>query len=127
LFATALADDPEIDAMSMRSQGLDWPRYIELKLTTFQQSFISEYFRVVVWISPKQAPGTNSDIESAEECESLDTMNFMNMPKRKPSPFSSRRVVHESGSGAEDEHNNRKCLDFFYTSFPLKKFLYRSN
>lgn len=43
----------------------------------------------------------------SDENDTLDTMNFMTMPKRKPSPFSSKRIVHETSSCEDDNESTR--------------------
>lgn len=85
LFATALSDDYEVDGESMRAQGFDWPR-------------------VVVSIYPKKC-STAVEMEIDDDGEALDS--FIAIKDKGTSPFSSRRVIHETLTVEEDQINGK--------------------
>lgn len=85
LFATALSDDPELDGDSLRQQGLDWPR-------------------VVVSIYPKKTSVAVGEAEIDLDDEPLD--QFFAVTDKGATPFSSKRVIHETLPVEEDQINS---------------------
>lgn len=86
LFATALSDDIEIDGESMRTQGFDWPR-------------------VVVSVYPKKCSTAVNETEVIDDGETMD--GFFAVKDKGASPFSSRRVIHETLTVEEDQINSK--------------------
>ncbi|CAL8111003.1 unnamed protein product [Orchesella dallaii] len=85
LFATALSDDPEIDADSLRTQGLDWPR-------------------LAISIYPKKCSTSVGEADFVDDGEALGS--FFVTKDKGSSPFSSRRVIHETITVETDQINS---------------------
>lgn len=83
LFATALSDDADVDGESLRTQGFDWPR-------------------VLVSVYPKKSKTALVEVEEDDD----DLMEGLTSGKDKgASPFSTRRVIHETLTADEDNLN----------------------